>query len=121
MAEPSAEKYQSWPQQVAATIGTLIGAARITWGSEGAWRQKHVVALKDLTLTSTDEPWVLAEGEKVYVDTRRSTGPQYTLRDHRVVPATHVTMDLTPGESAPAKQARPGAASWSEPVLWWWQ
>ena len=119
MTETTSEKAQekqSWPQLVAAAIDTLIGAARITWGGDDGWRYEHAVALKDLTLTSTDEPWVLAEGEQVYVDTRRSTGPVYTLWDHKVVPATHVTLDIPPGKSEPEKQTRPDASYRSEPV-----
>ena len=50
-----AQEKQPWPQLVAAVIDTLIGAARITWGGDDGWRYEHAVALKDLTLTSTDD------------------------------------------------------------------
>lgn len=107
MAESTPEK-QPWPQRVAATIDTLIGAPRITWGNQGDWRKSRVVALERLSLPHVmDEslpPMVVEKGDTAWLD------PEQDLKA-----SEYVVLHGSYAEQVPARSVQVCEPRWLVP------
>ena len=105
MSEPE----QSWADKVTAAVARLAGVTSIRWGSNGNWRSRHVIALKDLTLPSRDDAYTVDKDETIYIDKRSYPDGPYELLDRRKIPASNVQLRFLPRSSTPYESIAPGA------------
>jgi hypothetical protein len=105
MSEPE----QSWTRKVTVAVSKLVGVTNISWGPKGNWRSQHAIALKDLTLPSTDEAYTVEVGETIYFDKRSYPDGPYRLFDRRRIPASNVRLTFDSESSTPRESLAPGA------------
>jgi hypothetical protein len=106
----SASEEPSWAQKVTAVVADLASVESISWGGQGNWRTQHVIALRDLVLPSTDEPYDLEEGATVHISKSSYPGSLYKLWDNKTVPSANVRVELQPESSSPVEDKAPGAS-----------